>query len=82
MFCYYYTLLLTTYNSVSWHHDPLLHFYTVELSMDICRVSGKSICQNAAVVRSLNFFIVNPSRDFGDEPSPTKPRRSDLARGS
>lgn len=41
MFCYYYALLLTTYNSVSWHHDPLL---TVELSMDICCVSGKSIC--------------------------------------
>ena len=25
MFCYYYILLLTTYNNVSWHHDPLLH---------------------------------------------------------
>ena len=35
-----------------------------------------------AKMPSLNFFIVNPFQDFGDEPSLTIPRRSDLARGS
>ena len=50
-------------------HGIMTHYYTVELSMDICCVSGKSIC-----TRSLNFFIVNPFRDFGDEPFPTKSR--------
>lgn len=50
-------------------HSIMTHYYTVELSMDICRVSGKSICTS-----SLNFFIVNPFRDFGDESFPTKCR--------
>lgn len=50
-------------------HGIMTHYYTVEISMDICCLSGKSICTS-----SLNFFIANPFGDFGDRPFPTKSR--------
>lgn len=50
-------------------HGIMTHYYTVEISMDICCLSGKSICTS-----SLNFFIANPFGDFGDRPFPAKSR--------